>query len=76
MWEIWRTGYMTNGMSAPEPAAIIASVEASSFDDAVMRHVASLEESERALYRKDENGWTVWGCGLYPTRDEASSIFG
>lgn len=67
VFEIWSEGFAATGQSGP--AALLATVEASSFREACDKH---LENSPNY----DAAAGTHWGCHLFDNEADARKSFG
>jgi hypothetical protein len=74
-FEIWRSGFMAQGMHEPAPAALIRVVTASTFEEACDKAIIEAKW-DIALYNKNDGRFSYWGCGLYDNEAEARKGFG
>lgn len=70
VYYIWMSGYLCTGMEGiPEKAKLVATVEASSFQEACDKHFGNDDSYNR-------KNLSYWGCGLYDNEEDARKTFG
>ena len=75
-WSIWVEGYASTGEHGT--ASLMATVSASTFDEAVQMHRDTLPESNKRLWKKDpQTGqWSYLACAAFPDESSARRNFG
>lgn len=72
MFEIWLSGYCTNGESGI--ALYYGKHAGKTFADAVVKCVADCMEDPDQYFNK--NNLTYWGCKFYDNEADARAVFG
>lgn len=77
-FEIWSEGYLATGMEGrPEPARMLATIEADTFDSAVAKYVDQLPKDRASYFKRNSRGeWRDWGCRLFQDEEHARKSFG
>ena len=72
-YSIWIEGYRGNPEWGEDwPASYEGDYEANSLDEAVQKHVDSLDEKQQKYWKRDNDGnWTMWGLQVYDNEEEA-----
>ncbi len=80
-WDVWVGGYLVTGMEgvpAPASKSNDEPILATSFNEAVRKHLTTLDSEHRAYWRYEEDidKWFMWGCTVSPDEAIARKHFG
>lgn len=74
-YEIWMEGFRLNGEGEEAGANLLGEAEGDTFRDAVTRWLAE-NPIYKIDFRIDNGSMSIWGCQLFPSREEAARTFG
>jgi hypothetical protein len=72
-FQIWREGYMCQGMDRPARAEFLGEEIAHNFKEACIKYYEKNPDMKKHF---DPERMTEWGCGLYDNSYDARKYFG